>query len=120
MTYLCFLNITLLEDQLQDLILIRSAELVLKCAFACCVEDTLRAMADIGQKVDFAVGAGIDLLVGDEDLEAADNLCKRDARVLFPVLDGLGAVDEDDEILGLALVVDLGLGSITASHDVFL
>lgn len=62
--------------------------------------------------------ASVGLLVSDQDLEAADDLCKRNAGVILPVLNSLRAVNEDDKVLGLALVVDLGLSSVTASHDV--
>lgn len=55
------------------------------------------------------------LLVGDEDLPSADDLSKRYALVALPLLDSIGTVDEDDKIVLLALVVDLGLSSV-ASH----
>lgn len=58
----------------------------------------------------------INLLVGNQDLETADNLCEGNAGVLLPVLESLGAVDEDNEVFGLALVVDLGLLSVATSH----
>jgi hypothetical protein len=62
------------------------------------------------------LGAQAVLLVSNEDLEAADDLGERNAGVALPVLDSLGAVDEDNEVLSLALVVDLVLHSIAASH----
>jgi hypothetical protein len=52
--------------------------------------------------------------VGDEDLEAVDNLSKGNALVLLPVLDGLAALDEDDEVLALALVVAPDLSGVSA------
>lgn len=58
-------------------------------------------------------GAG-SLLVGDEDLPAVDDLRQRDGLVLLPVLNGLVGVDEDDKVIILALVVDLGLSVGTA------
>jgi hypothetical protein len=54
------------------------------------------------------------LLVGDEDLEAVDDLGEGHALVLLPLLNGLGALDEDNEVLALALVVALGLGGVSA------
>jgi hypothetical protein len=54
------------------------------------------------------------LLVGDEDLEAVDDLSERHALVLLPLLNGLGALDEDNEVFALALVVALGLGGVSA------
>ena len=55
-------------------------------------------------------------LVGDEDLEATDNLSERDGSVLLPVLHRLRVVHEDDKILFHALVVYLGLDCVSASH----
>lgn len=55
--------------------------------------------------------------MGDEDLERADDLGQGDAFVRLPVLYGLDIVDEDDKVLRVALVVDLGLLSFTAGHD---
>jgi hypothetical protein len=52
--------------------------------------------------------------VGDEDLEAVDDLSERHALVLLPLLNGFGALDEDNEVLALALVVALGLGGVSA------
>lgn len=57
------------------------------------------------------------LLVGNEDLEAVDNLSKRDALVLLPVLDCLAALNEDDEVLALALVVAPDLSRVSAHVD---
>ena len=54
------------------------------------------------------------LLVGDKDLEAVDDLSERHALVLLPVLNGLDALDEDNEVLAGALVVALGLGGVSA------
>lgn len=56
------------------------------------------------------------LLVGNKDLESLDDLGKRNALVALPVAGGLEVVDKDDEVLVLALVVDLGLLSLAASH----
>lgn len=52
--------------------------------------------------------------MGNEDLEAADDLGEGNALVLLPVLDGLLAVGEDHEVILLALEVDLDLGSVSA------
>ena len=64
-------------------------------------------------------GVERDLLVGDEDLEAVDDLSKGNAPVLLPVLDGLTALSEDNEVVAVALVVDSDLGSVSAHVDVF-
>jgi hypothetical protein len=55
-------------------------------------------------------------LVRDKDFPPAHNLCERNRRVLLPVLDGFRAVDEDDEVVVLALVVHLGLLVVSARH----
>lgn len=49
------------------------------------------------------------LLVGDKDLEGADNLCQWDGLVRLPVMSSLCIVNEDNEVLLLALEVDLDL-----------
>lgn len=116
MMYLCCLDITLLEDLLDDLILVRSAELILEGTLACCVQDALGAVANIHVRLASSMLNGVDVLVGDQDLKAADNLGERNAGVLLPLLDSFCAVNEDDEVLGLALVVDLGLLSVATSH----
>lgn len=55
--------------------------------------------------------------MGDEDLEAVDDLCKRDAAVLPPVEDGLAALCKANEVVVVALVVDSDLGSVAAHVD---
>jgi hypothetical protein len=57
--------------------------------------------------------------VGDEDFERADDLRQRDALVRLPVLCSLCIVNKDEEILVLALEVDLDLVCFAASHDCF-
>ena len=52
----------------------------------------------------------------NEDLEGAHEMRKRLALVISPLLQLLGAVDEDDEVILLALVVDLALSCFTANH----
>lgn len=46
--------------------------------------------------------------MSDIDLERADDLCQRNGLVGLPFLCLLNIVNEDDEVLRLALVVDLG------------
>ena len=55
--------------------------------------------------------------MSDEDLERADDLCQRDALVGLPLLRRLHVVNEDDEVILLALVVALDLLRFSASHD---
>ena len=57
--------------------------------------------------------------MGDEDLEAVDDLSKGNAPVLLPVLNSLAALSEDNEVVAVALVVDSDLGSVSAHVDVF-
>lgn len=50
----------------------------------------------------------------DEDLEAAHHLGEWNAAVLLPVLHRLSRVDQDDEVVILALVVHLNLDIVSA------
>ena len=61
-------------------------------------------------------GGWDDLLVRHEDLPAADDGCEGDRLVILPVPHSLSRVDEDDEVVALALVVDLALGFVSARH----
>ena len=56
--------------------------------------------------------------MGDEDLEAVDDLGEGNAPVLLPVLNGLAALSEDNEVVVVALEVDSDLGSVSAHVDV--
>lgn len=49
------------------------------------------------------------LLVCNEDLESPNHLSERDGLVCLPVVCSLNILNEDDEVLVLALVVNLGL-----------
>ena len=55
--------------------------------------------------------------MGNEDLEGTDDLCERDALVILPLLESLGVIDEDNEVVLLALVVDLGGLCFSLRHD---
>lgn len=56
------------------------------------------------------------LLVGDEDFERAHEMSEWDALVALPLLGLCEIINEDDEILILALVVGLDLLCFSASH----
>jgi hypothetical protein len=56
------------------------------------------------------------VLVGHKDLKAIYDLHQRDRSILFPVFDGFAAVGVDNEVLVLALVVDLALGAGSTGH----
>ena len=58
--------------------------------------------------------------MGDEDLEAVDDLGKGNAPVLLPVLNSLSVLSEDNEVVTVALVVDSDLGSVSAHVDMCL
>lgn len=59
-----------------------------------------------------------DILVGLEDLEGRDNLSKSNALVSLPLLVVLRAVNVDEEVVSVALVVDDRLLNTAASHVV--
>jgi hypothetical protein len=54
--------------------------------------------------------------VRDKDLEAADDLGDGSRAIVLPLLDGRDVVNEDDKVLVLALVVDLGLLGVSTWH----
>jgi hypothetical protein len=58
--------------------------------------------------------------VSDKYLERADNLRQRNALVCLPVPGRFCVVNEDHEVVLLALVMDLGLVCFASSHDCYL
>ena len=56
------------------------------------------------------------LLVSDENLERRDELSHGHAGIVLPLLVILKVIQEDDEIIILALEVDLNLSSFAFSH----
>ena len=52
----------------------------------------------------------------NEDLECGDEVGHGNRLVSLPLLVRTNVIDEDDEVLVLALVVDLVLGSLAAGH----
>lgn len=54
--------------------------------------------------------------MGDEDLEATDDLCEGYGSIVLPILDSFHVVHKDNIVLLLALVVDFGLMSVSTSH----
>jgi hypothetical protein len=96
-------DVALLEDLDDDILLLGAAKLGLKSALGGSVEGSLVAV-----------------VVGDEDLEAVDDLSKGNAPVLLPVLHSLSVLSEDNEVVAIALVVDSDLGSVSAHVDVCL
>ena len=52
-----------------------------------------------------------------KDLESRHKLYHGNTLVALPLLEGLDVVKENEEVVLLALVVDLGLSSLSASHD---
>lgn len=55
--------------------------------------------------------------MSNEDLPAVQHITQWDATVILPFLQDVHVVDEDDEVVGAALVEDLGAGVVAASHD---
>lgn len=55
----------------------------------------------------------------NEDLPSAHNLCQRHALICFPVLHCLRRIDKDDEVVALALEVNLGLLVVAAHSDCY-
>lgn len=96
---LSLLQCSPLQDLNHTLILIVCPKLIIKSLLASSI-----------------VGILSTVLVCDEDFEAADDLRKGDRAVVLPVLDGLHVVDHDYEVFVLALVVDFGLGGVSAGH----
>lgn len=54
-----------------------------------------------------------------EDLECRDEVSQGNGLVLLPLLVGLEVVDEDEEVVVLALVVNLDLSSGALHFDLF-
>ncbi len=62
-------------------------------------------------------GHEVYLLVRYKDLERTNKMRKRDTLILLPLLESLRIINEDDKVILLALVVDLGLLSFSPRHD---
>jgi hypothetical protein len=59
---------------------------------------------------------GACLLVCDKDLEGGDEVCHWDGLVTLPLLEGLDIVQKDNEVVLVALEVDLDLRSFALDH----
>jgi hypothetical protein len=57
------------------------------------------------------------LLVRNKDLEGTNDLCQWGALIRLPLLESLHVVDKDNEVVFLALEVDLGLLCFSSRHD---
>ena len=55
--------------------------------------------------------------MGHEDLEAIYDLGQRDRAVTFPLVERIGIVDIHDKIFFLALIMNLGLRSVSTHVD---
>lgn len=51
-----------------------------------------------------------------ENLKAIHNLRQRDRAIIFPLVERIGIVDVHDEIFFLALIMNLGLRSVSTGH----
>lgn len=56
------------------------------------------------------------LRMSHEDLPPVQNIAQWDAAVILPLVQDLDVIDEDDEIVGVTLVEDLGGGVVGARH----
>lgn len=56
--------------------------------------------------------------MGNKNLEARHDLRERDAAIFLPILYCFLVVHEDHKGVDIALVDDLGLGGISARHDI--
>lgn len=57
------------------------------------------------------------VLVRHKDLPAGHNLSERNGTIIAPFLGRCHVIDEDDKVVGLALVEDLGDVVVSARHD---
>jgi len=97
--HLRFLEGTLLKNLLDDMLVDMSPELVVEGPLGGRVIGSLRA-----------------LLVRDEDLEGGNEVGHGDGLVRLPLLVRVDVLDEDEEVVVLALVVDLDLGGFASRH----
>ncbi|KAI6754273.1 hypothetical protein HG530_012787 [Fusarium avenaceum] len=124
-THLGSLSGTLLKDLLDDIVIDVSTKLVLKLSLGGSIEVSLSSLAiemwggggnaHKARQIEEKSGDYLSLPVSNEDLERGDEVSEGDALVSLPLLVGLNIIDEDDEVVA-ALVVDLGLLSLAASH----
>lgn len=52
-----------------------------------------------------------------ENLPAVQDIDQSDAAVVLPLLEDLKVINEDNEVFGATLVVDLGGGIVSTRHD---
>ena len=62
------------------------------------------------------VSIDVFLLVGHKNLEATDNIGQGNRSIILPFLRGLNVVDINDKVFLFALIVNLGLGSVSTRH----
>lgn len=100
--HLAGLECALLQDDLDDIVLHIRTKFTLESALGGSIVRALHT-----------------LVVCSEDLEGRDEMGQRNRSVaLYPLLVSLDVVNEDEVVVLGALEVDLGLGSLAASHDV--
>ena len=54
--------------------------------------------------------------MSNENLPSVQHTSQRNGPVMAPVVEGSDVVDEDDKVFGSALVEDLRVGFVPASH----
>ena len=132
---------TLLQNLRNHIVVLACAELVLELALGCSVQNTLRTMP-VNPSRQYMLGLTIRppkaaplytlprrrrhgspvdgkrrLLMCHEDLPAAHHLRHWCRLVILPVPHRLRRVNEDDVVVGAALVVDFVLGLVSAHAD---
>lgn len=115
-TYSNILILAALEDLDHAFLLLMGTELVIQTGVTRAVEDTLGTVTRDHQHLPPAEPEGRYIPVSDEDLPAVHDVGQRDGAVVAPVVEGGEVVDEDDEVVGAALVEDLGGGDVCAGH----
>jgi hypothetical protein len=68
-------------------------------------------------ELEFQRARTYDVPMCDEDIEAVDDIYERYGLVLLPLLQSLGAVEDDYEVVAAALVVDLGDLAVSTHVD---
>ena len=115
-TYIYLLHIALLKDLDDGILFTLAAELILECSFRGGIKLALCTLPCRPVSIGLRRPDELDLLVCDEDLEAVDNLCKRNTSVTLPLLKICRRLEKDDEVFLSTLVVDLSDTCFSGRH----
>jgi hypothetical protein len=122
-TYMALGQCTLAQDLLDNVSVHVGPELVVEVGIRSTVVYSLVAVPNPANTLARAVLLSFshwDVLVCAEDLERLDHLSQRDGRVGQPLLEVRDAVQEDEEVVVFAFIMDPGHLFASASHVVFL